>query len=261
MYVHFERIDFWVVSKGLDSIQRDITDAGQGPNCPSTCLDCHCICLLTLIIEFCVFFCAAKHKSDESSSPQSHCFSSGLSMAVRVIVTLFHSLTAISQVIRASFQALHISARKVEWRRVITSMQICPDCKLTRAAKLCLLNLSATQTHPRPPSSPTNPCTRTTTTTAFDPQTLPSVKKTDLVCGPARADEPMGSLALWRKVSLAQHLVRFKSRASSPMSMIRVRTCLRFPIGMRITMVRGRVRNRIFTPSRMWRLYAWGLQC
>ena len=46
-------------------------------------------------------------------------------MAVRVIVTLFHSLTAISQVIRASFQALHISARKVEWRRVITSMQIC----------------------------------------------------------------------------------------------------------------------------------------
>ena len=160
VYVHFERIDFWVVSKGLDSIQRDITDAGQGPNCPSTCLDCHCICLLTLIIEFCVFFCAVKHKSDESSSPQSHCFSSGLSMAVRVIVTLFHSLTAISQVIRASFQALHISARKVEWRRVITSMQICPDCKLTRAAKLCLLNLSATQTHPRPPSSPT------TTTTA-----------------------------------------------------------------------------------------------
>ena len=60
MYVHFERIDFWVVSKGLDSIQRDITDAGQGPNCPSTCLDCHCICLLTLIIEFCVFFLRRK---------------------------------------------------------------------------------------------------------------------------------------------------------------------------------------------------------
>ena len=150
------------------------------------------------------FFCYAKHKSDGSSSPQSHCFSNGLSMAARVIVTLFHSLTAISQVIRASFQALHISARKVVWRRVITSMQICPDCKLTRAAKLCLLNLSATQTHPRPPSTPT------TTTTAFDPQTLPSVKKTDLVCGPARADEPMGSLALWRKVSLAQHLFGFK---------------------------------------------------
>ena len=106
-------------------------------------------------IELCLFFCDAKHKSDESSSGQSHCFSNRLSMAARVIVTLFHSLTAISQVIRASFQALHISARKVVWRRVITSMQICPDCKLTRAAKLCLLNLSASQTHPRPPSSPT----------------------------------------------------------------------------------------------------------
>ena len=43
----------------------------------------------------------------------------------------------------------------------------------------------------------------TTTTTAFDPRTLPSVKKTDLIRGPARADEPMGSLALWRKVGLA----------------------------------------------------------
>ena len=32
---------------------------------------------------------------------------------------------------------------------------------------------------------------------------LASVKKTDLIRGPARADEPMGSLALWRKVCLA----------------------------------------------------------
>ena len=32
---------------------------------------------------------------------------------------------------------------------------------------------------------------------------LASLKKTDLIRGPARADEPMGSLALWRKMGLA----------------------------------------------------------
>ena len=40
---------------------------------------------------------------------------------------------------------------------------------------------------------------------------LASVKKTDLIRGPARADEPMGSLAFRGKAGLAQHLFGFKA--------------------------------------------------